>query len=210
MLENVSFNNNPSWHIVIHYYHFGEGWRYGTHYHKSYKERWSNFGALDVQCRKVSLPRGDFNFSYGAFYLMQELRDVEEAIDVREKIDAHARAGDFVLYYEPSKPVFLHEVENKYPELAGTGKLRDLIEKMEDFIGADHSQSVISTSDEGFSFGHRVTIEATKFFGANHPSMSFVKTIVDDYDRSWTTSEIKQWMRQLKRVLSEALFSDIE
>jgi predicted alpha/beta hydrolase family esterase len=55
--------------------------------------------------------------------------------------------------------------------------------------------------------GHRVVIEATKFFGASHPSMKFITTIVSEYDRKWSTPEIKQWMKQLKRVVSEALNS---
>jgi hypothetical protein len=207
MLEDVSFEDNPSWAVVAHYYHFGQGWRWGTHYHKSYERRWSYSTDLNVQCSKVGLPQGDRDFAYGAFYLVKELRDTEKAIDVRGKVLEHAKAGDFVIYYEPSKPIFLSEVENKYPQLKDTGDLRDLIEEMDDFLDADYSGAVTSTTDEGFSVGHRVVIEATKFFGASHPSMKFITTIVSEYDRKWSTPEIKQWMKQLKRVVSEALNS---
>lgn len=207
MLENVSFQENPSWAIVAHYYHFGDGWRLGTHFHISYADRWRYSTDLDVQCRKLGLPRGDRDFAYGALYLMQELRETEMAIDVKQIVAAHAKGGDFVLYYEPSKPIFLAEAENKYPHLKDTGELRDLIEEMEGFIDDDHSHARISTADEGFSVSHRILVEATKFFGANHPSMNFIKTVVADYDRKWSTAKIKEWMKQLNRVVSEALAS---
>jgi len=207
MLEDVSFDDNPSWAVVAHYYHFGEGWRYGTHYHRSYERHWRYSTDLDKQCHKVSLPRGDRDFAYGAFYLIKELRDTDEAIDVRQKVLARAKAGDFVIYYEPSKPIFLSELENKYPQLKDTGELRDLIEEMDDFIEADYSHAVISTSDIGFSISHRVVVETTKFFGAGHPSMSFIKTVAADYDRKWPTAKIKEWMKQLQRVVSDALYS---
>ena len=138
---------------------------------------------------------------------MQELRDADERIDVRHKVEAHKRGGNFAIYYEPSKPIFLSDVDNKYPQLKGTSVLRDLIEEMEDFIEADYSQAVISTSDDGFSVGHRVVVEATKLFGVSHLSMNFIKTVVADYDRKWSTVRIKEWMKQLKRVVSEALGS---
>ena len=116
MLESVSFEENPGWAVVAHYYHFDEGWRWGTHYHKSYDHRWTCSTDLDVQCRKVGLPRGDRDFAYGAFYLVKDLRDTDKVINVRGKVLQHANAGDSVLYYEPSKPIFLAEVENKYPQ----------------------------------------------------------------------------------------------
>jgi hypothetical protein len=207
MLEDVACDDNPSWCVVVHYYHFGDGWRMGTHFHKSYARHWRYSTDLEVQCRKVGLPLGDRSYAYGAFYLMQELRDTDKHIDVRQKVEAHAKGGDFVIYYEPSKPIFLSEIDNKYPQLKDTGELRDLLEEMEKFIDADYSQAVISTSEEGFSIGHRVIVEATKFFGASHPSMNFIKTVVADYDRKWTTAKIKEWMKQLQRVLSDALGS---
>ena len=52
-----------------------------------------------------------------------------------------------------------------------------------------------------------MTCEATKFFGASHPAMNFIKTVVADYDRKWSTAKIKEWMKLLKRVVSEALYS---
>lgn len=207
MMEDVAFDDNPSWCVVIHYYHFGDGWRMGTHFHKSYANSWRYSTDLDVQCRKVGLPRGDRAYAYGAFYLMQELRNTDRQIDVKQKVEARAKAGDFVFYCEPSKPIFLSEIENKYPQLKDTGELRDLIEEMDDFIEADYSHAVISPSDVGFSISHRVVVEATKFFGAGHPSMSFIKTVVADYDRKWPTAKIKEWMKQLQRVVSEAFHS---
>jgi hypothetical protein len=207
MMEDVAFDDNPSWCVVIHYYHFGDGWRTGTHFHKSYANSWRYSTDLEVQCRKVGLPLGDRPYAYGAFYLMQELRDTDKHIDVRQIVEAHANGGDFVIYYEPSKPIFLSEIDNKYPHLKDTGELRDLIEEMEKFIDTDFSQAVISTSERGFSIAHRVIVEATKFFGASHPSMNFIKAVVADYDRKWSTDKIKEWMEQLKSVVSEALGS---
>ena len=138
---------------------------------------------------------------------MQKLRNTDKPIDVKYVVEAHAKGGDLVFYYEPSKPIFSSEIENKYPQLKNTGELRDLIEEMDEFIGEYHGQTNISSANEGFSIGHRVIVEATKFLGECHPSMTFLKMIVGEYDRKWSTPKIKEWMKQLCRVTSDALKS---
>jgi hypothetical protein len=37
--------------------------------------------------------------------------------------------------------------------------------------------------------------------------MNFIKSVVADYDRKWSTEKIKEWMERLRSVVSEALGS---
>jgi hypothetical protein len=206
VLEDVLFKPHPSWAVTAHYYHFGEGSRGGTHYHKSYSHRWTESNGLGVQCRKLRVPRADYNYSFGAFYLMQTFRDVEEKIDICGKVDSFAKAGDPLIYYKRSQPILVSEVENKFPDLKDTGELRDLIAEMEQLSDTETARGVASAAvEDGYSIGHRVTIESMRFFGSAHPSMQFIQTIVNDYDRKWSAPEIMAWLKKLKRVVREAL-----
>jgi len=208
MLQDITFDDHAGWAVVAHYYHLGEGWRMGTHFHKSYGEHWRTHRDLDVQCHKLGIPDGDRDFAYGGLYLMREIRDADKKIDIRQKVAACLESGYPVRFYAPSLPVYLRDVEGKYPEWNGTHALRDLLAEIDDILATDFSHSVASKlSEEGFSIAHRIVVETTKFFGVGHPSTRFIQKTVDEYDVKLSEAQIREWMSRLRRTVFDALQS---
>src|ERR1035438_9573075 len=74
LLEDVAFDTNASWSVKAHYYHFGEGWRLGTHFHKSYIDWWRSGNSLEGQFDKAGIPKGDWEYSHAPFGLVIRLR----------------------------------------------------------------------------------------------------------------------------------------
>ena len=206
MLEDIEFDAYPSWAVLAHYYHFGEGWRLGTHFHESYLDWWRSGNSLKGQFDKVGIPKGDWDYSHGAFNLITRLRCTDKQLDIKAIVEKLAAGGSPVHYYPPSEPILASQVEGKYPDLTGTHALRDLTAEMIEFDHADYTQAVAGLApDQAFSFGHRAMLEAEAFLGKKHTSLRFISKVVDQYNREASTAELKRWVRRLREVLMDAV-----
>ena len=206
MLEDVQYDAKPHWAVVAHYYHFGEGWRTGTHFHASYLRHWEEGDAITRQFYKVGIPQGDREYGYGPFNLMMRLRCVDQPLDVKATVEALAQDGSPVRYYAPSEPVLASHVEGRYPGMNGTHALRDLLTEMKQFENADYSFAATGrAADEAFSLGHRALLEAEAFLGKKHTSLRFISKVVDQYDRDASPDGLKRWVKRLREVLIDAI-----
>jgi hypothetical protein len=206
MLEDVEFDTNPSWAVLAHYYHLGEGWRTGTHFHASYLRRWEESNCITTQFYKVGIPKGDWDYSYGAFNLMTRLRCTDKPLDIKSIVEKLAVGGSPVRYYQPSEPILASQVEGTYPDLSGTHALRDLLAEMKEFQDRDYTYAATGRAcDEAYSLGHRALIEAEAFLGKAHVSLRFIGKVVDEYDRDASTADLNRWVKRLREVVIDAI-----
>jgi hypothetical protein len=206
ILEDVEYDSRPDWAVVAHYYHFGEGWRAGTHFHDSYLRSWEESNRITKQFYKVGIPKGDWDDSYRAFQLMMRLRCTDKTLNIKAIVEDLARGGSPVRYYSSSEPILASHVEGKYPGLNGIHALRDLTAELSEFEAADYTQAVSwLAADQAFSFSHRALLEAEAFLGKGHTSLQFISKVVDQFDPEASTADLKRWVKRLRQVLKVAV-----
>lgn len=84
------------------------------------------------------------------------------------------------------------------------GKIRDIIENITDkekvtrLSEEDLLQRAISTRQSTY-------LECLQYLGENHPSIGFIKEVLDDFDSSFNSLDIFVWLSSLERILQNTL-----
>ncbi|EEL61275.1 hypothetical protein CN454_19920 [Bacillus cereus] len=202
IFNDITYRSYDSWSVVAHYYNYDGEWKQGTHYHDSYSKEWDRY--LDIQFDKLSIPKADWLWSTTPLKFLMGLREVNEKIDIKEMVESAQKCDYPVFYFAPSEPIELPEVPPEYEFYYKTGKLRDIINKIE-----DNKRNLRFSSEEliemAISVKHSLYLESLNYFGEQHPSIIFIKEVLDEYKGTISKEEILQWFKKVIAVLRPAL-----
>jgi hypothetical protein len=199
---DITYQSYDSWAVVVSYYDYEGDWKHGTHYHESYSRTWER--NIETQYTKLSIPKADWNWCRAPLNFLQELREVSEPVNIEERVQ-NERMYDYpVLYFKPSEPILLPEVPQEYRFYHDTGNLRDLLEKIRDKERNTRLQEE-ELLQRAMSIRQSVYLESLAYLGESHPSLVFIKEVLDDFNKSFSSLDIFVWFSSLERILQNSL-----
>ncbi|WP_238941970.1 DUF4062 domain-containing protein [Bacillus sp. REN10] len=202
LFTDITYSSYDSWAVVISYCNYEGEWQHSTHYHESYFRSWDR--DLDIQFRKLSIPEADWLWSRAPLRFLRELREVTEKVDIKKLVEDEQKSDYPVFYFEPNKPIELPEVPSTYEYYYQTGNLRDILEDIRD-EEANLSLSSEKLIQKAMTVRQSVFLECLAYLGEGHPSISFIKEVLDEYKNSFSQIEILQWFSKVETVLSNTL-----
>jgi len=200
LLENITFNTSESWVTKAHYYNYDGECQLGVHFHKSYTESWDE--NLEVQFRKLRIPKADWEWSDLPLYYLEWFRLVDAPIDIKHKV-SQLQMDYPVYYYAPGEDITLPKVPEEYSYYYETGDLRDLIADIKSLAKNDHK--VEDYHERAISIRHSAYLLSLRFLGRDNPSLSFIKEIIDKYDPSFGKILMQDWLKKLDAILTSTL-----
>ncbi|WP_144489635.1 SEFIR domain-containing protein [Bacillus thuringiensis] len=202
IFSDITYKNYDSWAVVANYYKYDGEWQHGTHYHEAYSRSWDR--DLEIQFRKLSIPKADWLWSVAPLKFLMDLREVNEKVDIKKMVESEQKSDYPVFYFEPSKSIELPEVPVEYEFYYKTGKLRDIINSIE-----DKERNLRLSSEElmekTISVKHSLYLECLTYLGEQHPSINFIKEVLDEYKGTISKEEILQWFNKVVAALRPAL-----
>lgn len=166
LLKDITYQTHDSWAITVHYFNYNGEWQHGTHYHDSYYRDWDR--NMEVQFRKLSIPKADWLWCQAPLNLVRDLRDATTIIDIAKVIQKEQQCDYPVYYYGPQEPILLPKVPSDYHFYYKNGKLRDILEylnnkqlKNETDLNELHSNAL--------TIRQSTYIECLKFLGEKTP-----------------------------------------
>ncbi|MCY7902773.1 DUF4062 domain-containing protein [Bacillus inaquosorum] len=202
LFTDITYSSYDSWAVVISYYNYEGEWQHSTHYHESYSRSWDR--NMDVQFRKLSIPKADWLWSRAPLRFLMELREVTEKVDIKRLVENEQKSDYPVYYFEPKKPIELPEIPSTYEYYYQTGNLRDIIDDIED-EEANLRLSIDKLIEKVITVRQSVYLECLAYLGENHPSVSFIKEVLDEYKNTFSQKEILQWFSKVETVLRNTL-----
>lgn len=204
LLDDVRYSPTSTWSVTLSYYDLREGWRYGTHYHETYRAMWRGPGGDKVQCRKMRIPHGDWVYAYVALDLAQEIRHHGGPLDLTE-LARGRRGGGVPIQHLAAGEVLTSANLLAWPlQLAGTDAIRDVIAEAEYVADLDHPDAE-SLRNLGSSLRHEAARAASAALGTHGPSQRFIDEVIGDFGAAITVAAIRTWLRRLAQVLREAI-----
>lgn len=202
LFSDITYRSDDSWAVVISYYDYEGEWQHSTHYHESYSRSWDR--NLDVQFRKLSIPKSDWIWSRAPLRFLMELREVAEKVDIKKWVE-NEQKGDYPVYYfEPNKPIELPEVPSTYEYYYQTGNLRDIMDELKD----EETNLRLSNDkliEKAITVRQSIFLECLAYLGENHPSLTFIKEVLDEFDKSLSQRDISKWFSKVETILRNTL-----
>jgi len=202
LYTDITYESHDSWAVVISYYDYEGDWKHSTHYHESYSRRWER--DIDVQYRKLSIPKADWNWCRAPLNFLQELREVDGPVDISERVLNEQKCDYPVYYYKPDEAILLPEAPHEYSFYYDTGNLRDILEEIRD-KEANARLSEEEQLQRVMILRQSVFLESLKYLGESHPSFAFIKEVIDEFNKSSPSLEVFLWIRRLDRILQNTL-----
>ncbi|KGA95646.1 membrane protein [Alkalihalobacillus alcalophilus ATCC 27647 = CGMCC 1.3604] len=200
LYTDITFESHDSWAVVVSYYDYEGEWRHSTHYHESYSRSWDR--NLEIQYKKLSIPEADWNWARAPLNFLMELREVTEKVDIQKRVENEQKYDYPVYYFNRSEPIYLPKVPPIYKFFHDTGNLREILEDLKD-------EKLRLTEEELFkkaiTLRQSAFLESLAFLGEDHPSLSFIKEVIDEFDKSYTSDEVLAWLSKLGSVLRNTL-----
>jgi len=202
VIEDIEIKEHPSWAVVVHYYDYDGNIRYGTHYHESYHNRWESPEGMEGQCRKISIPKGDWNYAESALYLTMELRERKEQDKIEDILKRYKSDYEFFEYYQKDQQIITPTIPKEFEHLNKTGEIRDIIEELRIDPWKNYD---IKTLTEDFESNRRKSyLLLFDSLNGDHPALSFVKEIVDEFRMDFTIDKLRVWSNKLSDALIDA------
>lgn len=202
LLTDITYSNSDSWAVVISYYNYEGEWQHSTHYHESYSRSWDR--NIEVQFRKLSIPKADWIWSRAPLRFLMELREVTEKVDIQKLVEDERRSDYSVHYFKPSEPILLPKVPSNYQYYFDTGNLRDILEEIHD-KETNLRLSEDNLIDKALTVRQSVFLECLAYLGENHPSLTFIKEVVDEFVKSFSSKDVLLWFSRLESILRNTL-----
>lgn len=202
VIEDIEIKEIPSWAVIIHYYDYEGNLNYGTHYHESYHNRWESPLGMEGQCKKLMIPKGDWNYAESALYLTMELRERNKN-DNFDKILNHYKSDyDFFNYYKKDQEILVPTVPDEFIQFNKTGEIRDIIEDLR--IDPWKNYEITTLKEDFESIRRKAYLILYEKLGKEHPALSFVKEIVDEFKTDFNLEDLRVWSRKLSDSLSDS------
>lgn len=199
LYSEITFNKDDSWATLINHYNYKGDFQYSTHYHKSYARSWDN--DIETQYHKLSLPKADWVWCRAPLNFLQELREVNGPIDINDRVRKRQQWGDPVFYYKPGEPILLPKVPNDLMFYYETGNLRDIFQDIKGEVDGTKEELILKAE----TIRQNVYMEVLALVGEKHPALTFVKEIIDDFNQSFSYSDIVLWFGRLEKTLDNTL-----
>lgn len=202
LYTQITYESHDSWAVVVSYYDYEGEWRHSTHYHESYSRSWER--NLEVQYRKLSIPEADWDWARAPLNFLMELREVTEKVDIQKRVENEQKYDYPVYYFDRSEPIYLPKVPSIYQFYHDTGNLREIFEDLK-----DEKSNFRLTEDEliekAITLRQSAFLESLAYLGEDHPSLSFIKEVIDEFDKSYTSNDVLSWFSKLASVLRNTL-----
>lgn len=206
MIEDVEPEDSPNWDLEANYYHFGDGWKFGTHYHPSYFYDWKDYEAINMQCAKVRVPEADWSYSHWPFQLMARIGECRSLEEVEHVVESHSSAQTFaVLFREDEKPK-IQLFSQRHLDLKRTATLRDLRHELETWK-MERTNRMAKGDNKAFAFSlaYRVITELSQLLGNDHPSFLLVSGVLQQHQAHKTDEEFWQWLEIVDVALIDSI-----
>ena len=200
--SDITYESHTSWAVVVSYYNYEGQWQHSTHYHESYSSSWDR--KIETQFRKLSIPEADWNWGRAPLNFLMELREVTQKIDIQKRVEYEQQFDYPVYYYSPGTPILLPKIPTQYQFYNDTGNLRDITEDIRD-RQYNIRLSEDKLMEKAIVLRQSVFLECLAYLGENHPSFSFIKELLDEFDKSYTSTEILSWFNRLVSILTNTL-----
>ena len=202
-IDDACPSADPTWSMTAYYYHFKEGWRYGTHYHPSYWNAWQEPKRLDHQCSKVQIPEADWPYSHWPFFLMTQLGEAKSVDEAISLVASHCGSESFAKFYfeteQPDPSLF----NNLFQALKRTGNLRDL--RQEIVTWKNKPQMRWGDTDQfAFSLAYRVLTELSVQMSTSSPAYSMLEGLLQQREHKDTTAFWK-WLELVDVALIDSI-----
>ncbi|MEK4337867.1 MULTISPECIES: SEFIR domain-containing protein [Bacillus] len=200
LYTDITFESHDSWAVVLSYYDYEGEWRHSTHYHESYSRSWDR--NLEIQYKKLSIPEADWDWARAPLNFLMELREVTEKVDIQKRVENEQKYDYPVYYFNRSEPIFLPKVPPIYKFYHDTGNLREILEDLKDEKLRLTEEELIK---KAITLRQSAFLESLAFLGEDHPSLSFIKEVIDEFDKSYTSDEVLAWLSKIGSVLRNTL-----
>ncbi|MFF0830185.1 SEFIR domain-containing protein [Brevibacillus sp. NPDC003359] len=199
---DISYQSNNSWAVVVYYYNYDGECIHGTHYHDSYSRRWDN--NIETQYSKLSIPEADWQWCRAPLNFLQELREVSEPTDIHKMVTDEQEYDYPVYYFKPGEPIYLPEVPQQYRFYYDTGNLRDILVEMRDKKDMSRLPEE-ELFNRAMTLRQSVALESLALLGVTHPSLSFINEVLNDFDKSFSSTDILMWFSRLDSIIQNTL-----
>ena len=206
VIEDVEPDNNENWSLEANYYHFGEGWKFGTHYHPSYYRDWQDYEAIKMQCAKVRIPEADWTYSHWPFHLMAKIGECESLEEVSDAVASFSSTETFAVLYKEKEEPDLSLFERRHLNLKRTGALRDLYHELDEWR-KQQSRSLAEQDYMAFAFSlsYRLTAELSRLLGSDHPSFLLVSGLLQKHNEHKTRQDLFKWLDLVEVALIDSI-----
>lgn len=201
LLKDITYEEHDSWAITVHYFNYNGEWQHSTHYHDSYYRDWDN---MEIQFRKLSIPKADWLWCRAPLNLVRNLRNATTIIDIAKVVQSEKQCDYPVYYYSSQEPIPLPKVPSNYHYYYKSGKLRDILEYLND-KQLNSATDLNELHSNALTLRQSTYIECLKFLGENNPLFQFVKEVLDEYDKSFSLNDLISWFERIKNILSSTL-----
>ncbi|MBL6010717.1 toll/interleukin-1 receptor domain-containing protein [Bacillus halotolerans] len=201
LLKDITYEEHDSWAITVHYFNYNGEWQHSTHYHDSYYRDWDD---MEIQFRKLSIPKADWLWCRAPLNLVRNLRNATTIIDIAKVVQSEKQCDYPVYYYSSQEPIPLHKVPSNYHYYYKNGKLRDILEYLND-KQLNSATDLNELHSNALTIRQSTYIECLKFLGENNPLFQFVKEVLDEYDKSFSLNDLISWFERIKNILSSTL-----
>jgi hypothetical protein len=202
LLTDITYESHDSWAVVISYYDYEGKWQHSTHYHDSYSRSWDR--NLEGQYRKLSIPEADWNWARAPLNFLMKLREVTQIVDIQKRVEREQQYDYPVYYFDRSEPIYLPKVPPSYQFYNDTGNLRDILGDLKD-EKANLRLTEEKLIEKAITLRQSVFLESLGYLGENHLSFSFIKEVLEEFDKSFSSNEVLTWFSKLESILRNTL-----
>jgi hypothetical protein len=209
LLESLQEESDVSWAVLAHHYGYDGTWKHSTHYHESYQ--WFNKGnAVDTQCRKLHVPRGDWDLAWPALRFLTDVRERYVAVSRDGKITgagAQSALDPEVSTIHAPGPIRLPTLPPGYAGMAVSGYLRDLAAEAANILKEGVFSNKSGTTDIGLEIARirrEVRVELYRKLDPSHPASWNVEEIMHRYKPNDVTVR-ESWLREFVEATHEAI-----
>ena len=140
LLDRLMKKNDISWATIASYYDYHGREGNGTHYHESY--RWlDEADALEGQCLKLHIPRGDWMSAKGSLNLMIDIREGRASISkkgvLKGSFSEQMLSNEHATVFSPGN-IPLPMIPSEFRPLSVSGPIRDLADEANDLLDKQH------------------------------------------------------------------------
>lgn len=198
LMDSLTSDCPQSWSVVLHYYDFDRGWRYGTHYHTSYRRHWS----LQGNASKMGLPDADCRHAFPALDMAMTIRDEVLSLDRIRDLVASQSDAKFLETGEEITHVSLPSVISGGPPWTRHSKLRDIEFEMNQLLDETPDRCTHEVARE---LRLRALTELQRIIPKGSLGLEHVQEVATEYRGDMQPAELVSWLAMLQRILRTAI-----
>jgi hypothetical protein len=196
LVDSLISHGDSTWGITLNYYDLEEGWRYGTHYHSSYRN-WS----FELNARKMGIPEADRRHATRALDVAVWIRTNAPTLAA---VRAEVSSDLDVRFFDAKAPISLSTL----PTAICGGKpwtsyhaLRDIEFEMQELT----DKAGRCTHADVRELRMVTLMEAERILPAHSTALLHLQEAAATYRPEMPPEDLRQWMTGFRRMLSTAV-----